>query len=341
MVWKVLAMRLRCLTLFAAIAAMGLPRAGHTQAAGSLVTAEPIVATPAGMQAWRIAYLTTSEDGRAVKVTGMVIAPREAQPREPRAVIAWAHGTSGVAEKCALSTNARFFDATPALGDMIRAGYVVVAPDYPGLGSPITHGYLVGRETGRSVLDAVRAARAIPGAFAGSRFAAWGESQGGHAALWTAIESRTYAPELTLVGTAAAAPPTDLVQNLRLGSDPNVRAMLTAFLAYSWSERLAAPLKTLFNPLERGVVTRLARNNCVDLDASPRIGTILGVAAVRKAMKNKDLGRIEPWASLARRNSPAARAVPGPVFLAQSMADPIVAPQVTLAFARALCRAGR
>src|SRR3546814_2887094 len=76
------------------------------------------------------------------------------------------------------------------------------------------------------LLDAVRAARAIPGAAAGSSFAVWGESQGGHAALWTAIAARSYAPELTLVGTAAAAPPTDLAANLREGSDMNARALL-------------------------------------------------------------------------------------------------------------------
>ena len=42
-----------------------------------------------------------------------------------------------------------------------------------------------------------------------------------------------YAPELQLVGVAAGAPPTDLVQNLSPGSDPSIRAFLTAFTAYS------------------------------------------------------------------------------------------------------------
>src|SRR3546814_9966345 len=88
------------------------------------------------------------------------------------------------------------------------------------------HPYLVGGDTARSVLDAVRAARAIPGAAAGGQFAVWGESQGGHAALWTAIAAKSYAPELRLVGTAAAAPPTDLADTMRKASEPNVRALL-------------------------------------------------------------------------------------------------------------------
>lgn len=321
--------------------AVAFAQPAAAQRAGTLVSADAVVDTPPGMQAWRIAYRTTSQDGASLQVTGMVVAPREALPARPRRVIAWTHGTWGVVERCVLSPSARFFAATPGLEEMIRRGYVVVAPDYPGLGNPMPHGYLVGRETARSVLDAVRAAQAIPGAAAGRGFAVWGESQGGHAALWTASEARSYAPGLTLVATAAAAPPTDLAANLRLGTDANVRTMLTAFVAYSWSERFRAPLGTLFNRSTQGVVTRLARNNCIELGKTPRLGTILGVAAVRRALRNKDLGKIEPWAGIARTNSVTAGLVPGPLLITQTEEDPIVAPAVTLAFARQFCRSGR
>lgn len=310
-------------------------------AAGTLVSAVPVVATPPGMQAWRVAYWTTDQDGRAQRVTGMVIAPREAIPAAPRAVIAWTHGTWGVVEKCAPSLSAKFFDATPALADMVRRGYVVVAPDYPGLGSAMPHPYLIGNETARSVLDSLRAARQIPGAAAGSRFAVWGESQGGHAALWTASLARSYAPELTLVAAAAAAPPTDLPQNLRLGSDANVRAMLTAFTAYSWSVRFDVPLTSLFGRNNQGIARRLAQNNCITLGASPKLGTILGVASIKQGLKGKDMGRIEPWAGIARRNSVDPRNVPGPLLIAQSVNDPVVAPSVTRGFARLRCRTGQ
>lgn len=178
--------------------------------AGMLVSADPVADTPPGQQAWRIRYGTTDGEGRAQVVTGMVIAPREAIPRERRKVIAWTHATWGVAEKCAPSLSDNFFTASPALSQMIAEGYVVVAPDYPGLGTNMVHPYLVGEDTARSVLDAVRAALSIPGAASGTRFAVWGESQGGHAALWTGMLARSYAPGLTLVGTAAAAHPPNL-----------------------------------------------------------------------------------------------------------------------------------
>lgn len=316
----------------------GLPGAIDAQAAGLLISADPVTDTPPGMQAWRIRYWTRTEDNRPVASTGMVVAPREAQPARPRNVISWAHGTSGVAQDCALSTRADFFAITPALGDMIRAGYVVAASDYPGLGTPGPNAYLAGRETARAVIDAVRAARAIPGAYAGNRFAVWGESQGGHAALWTSVEAGSYARDLALVATAAAAPPTNLPRNLAESSDANVRAFLMAFVSHSWSERYGAPMGSLFNPISRGVATRLARNNCVQLDATPRLGTILGVLAIKDAIRDTDIATVPVWGDLARRHSVNPRSLRGPVLIAQSVTDPVVAPQVTRDFARQVCR---
>ena len=48
------------------------------------------------------------------------------------------------------------------LGDMLSQGYIVVATDYPGLGTDGIHPYLIGESEGRAVLDLVRAARRLP-----------------------------------------------------------------------------------------------------------------------------------------------------------------------------------
>ena len=309
------------------------------QRAGDLISAEPVVETPGGMQAWRVAYWTTNAKGQPIRVTGMVVAPREAIPPKPRDVLAWTHGTSGVAMRCAPSLSPNFWTYSPGL-DGVRQGYVVVAPDYPGLGSEGVHPYLVGEDTGRSVLDAIRAARSIPGAAAGSRFAVWGESQGGHASLWTGQIARAYAPELQLVGVAAAAPPTDLVENVRLTPNKTVGAMITAFIGYSWSNHYGAPLSTLGGPQTQGIMTRLAQNNCVEPGKKPRIGAMLGILTLQDRLKTKDLGTIQPWARLARANSPTTTQFGVPLFIAQNPKDELVAPRVTLAHARALCRSG-
>ena len=307
---------------------------------GTLSYSDPVVETPGGAQAWRIRYWTTSDRGRPIEVTGMVVAPREAIPSKPRAVLAWTHGTWGVAEQCAPSRSANFFAATPGLADAIRRGFVIVAPDYPGLGSPTTHAYLGGIEAANSTLDAVRATRRIAGAASGSRFVVWGESQGGHAALWTAQRARAYAPDLQLLGAVAAAPPTDLAANLRAGSDPSVRAFLTAFTAYSWSRHYGAPLASLGNRSTQGVITRLAQNNCIELDKKPRLGTMLGVLALRKSLKNVDLGTIAPWSDYARQNSVMPSPTGVPLLIAQNPNDKVVDPTVTRAFATRFCRNG-
>ena len=328
-----------CLPIIALFALGSTPIAASAQRAGELISAAPVVDTPGGMQAWRIRYWTRSERGRAVQATGMVIAPREAMPARPRDVLAWTHGTWGVASRCAPSLSANFWTATPALQAVSR-GYTVVAADYPGLGGPGVHPFLAGVDTGRSVIDAVRAARGIAGAAAGNRYAVWGESQGGHAALWTGQVARGYAPELTLVGVAAAAPPTDLVENLRQTPNQQLKAFFTALIGYSWSQNYGAPLATLGGPQTRMIMTRLAQNNCIELGAKPKLGMIAGIVTLQSRLKNTDLGTIQPWARLARANSVATRRYDVPLLIAQNPRDDLVAPGVTKTFARAQCRAG-
>ena len=307
---------------------------------GTLVSSDPVVDTPAGAQAWRIRYWTTSDRGQPIEVTGMVVAPREAMPARPRDVVAWTHGTSGVVERCAPSNSPQFFAATPGLTEAMKRGYVVVAPDYPGLGSGTAHAYLGGVSAANATLDAVRAARGIAGAAAGKRFVVWGESQGGHAALWTGQRARAYAPDLNLLGVAAAAPPTDLVENLRGGGDPSVRAFLTAFTAYSWSQHYGAPLASLGNRQTQGIITRLAQNNCIELGKKPKLGAVLGVMALRSSLKNVDLGSIRPWSDIARTNSVPARNPGVPVLITQNPGDKIVSPAVTRAYVAKMCRSG-
>jgi acetyl esterase/lipase len=323
--------------LLAILSALTVPAAA--QPSRYLISAEPMTEAPPGVQAWRVQYWTTNASGARFAVTGIVAAPMEAIPPRPRRVIAWTHGAWGVAEKCAPSLSPNFFAATAGM-DAVQNGYVVVAPDYIGLANPTVHPFLVGADTGQAVLDGVRAAREIPGAAAGSSFAVWGESQGGHAALWTAVSARSYAPDLTLVGTAAAAPPTDLAANLRDGSDKNARALLLSFALHSWSTLYGFSMDGVANRTNQGIITRLAQNNCVSLDKKPKLGTILGILTIVRATKNKDIAKIEPFGSFARANSVDAARVPGPLLIAQSRNDTIVAPSVTRKFAKAVCRRG-
>lgn len=47
-------------------------------------------------------YLSTDLEGNAIAVTGTVVAPAGTSP-EPRPIIAWAHGTTGIRPECGVS----------------------------------------------------------------------------------------------------------------------------------------------------------------------------------------------------------------------------------------------
>ncbi len=67
--------------------------------------------------------------------------PRAIGPTAPAPVIAWAHGTTGIARDCAPSVFPNPFEAGSfyALDDVIANGWVLVATDYVGLGTPGPH----------------------------------------------------------------------------------------------------------------------------------------------------------------------------------------------------------
>lgn len=163
---------------------------------------------PLGSRAWRILYVTSRGEGSPALGSALVVAPANAGPQTP--VIAWAHGTTGIARGCAPSLNNSFDTYGSLPTDALKNGWAVVAPDYIGLGTEGPSPYMIGQGEGRAVLDAVRAAHQIAGMELSPQTAVWGHSQGGHAALWTGILAGSYAPELNIVGVGALAPAADL-----------------------------------------------------------------------------------------------------------------------------------
>lgn len=175
---------------------------------GTLIWSAPFKAIP-GAQAWKVLYHSQSISGRDIAVSGVVVAPTDPPPPGGRPVISWAHGTHGIADQCAPSRTADMVSRLPSIGKLISQGYVVVATDYEGLGTPGTHPYLVGASEARGVLDIARAAKQIRDADASNKTFVWGQSQGGQAALFAGEIAPTYAPELDLLGIISGAPVTD------------------------------------------------------------------------------------------------------------------------------------
>ena len=315
--------------------ATAAPVLARDGSAGSIVATTPLAGAPDGAAAYRIHYRSADTRGQSVVVTAAVLVPRGRAPAFGRDVVVWAHGASGVAENCGLSDKPGLYDQVAGLRALLAAGYVVVAPDYEGLGNPGPHPFLVGIASAHSVIDAVRAARAMPTTRASSRYALFGESLGGFSVLWAASEASRYAPELQLVGVAAAAPPTDLKANLTGGTNAAVRAFLTAYTASSWEKIYAVPLTTVVRPRTAALIRALAKN-CVTLDGF-KLRTKIGMLRLAGQLKNVDLGATPRWAALMRQNSVDPSRLNVPIFVAQGSADAIVAPQVTRAFVQKLC----
>jgi pimeloyl-ACP methyl ester carboxylesterase len=175
---------------------------------GQIIQSEELAA-PQGIRAWFVVYASTGLDGAPVPVSGIVLAPAAAAPDGGFPIVAFAHATTGIADQCAPSKKG-LDGIPPEVRGLVEQGYVVTATDYEGLGTTGIHPYIVGKSEGRSVLDSILAAQALPDAHAGTRAVVIGHSQGGHAAMWTAELAPSYAPGLTLLGAFAASPPTDL-----------------------------------------------------------------------------------------------------------------------------------
>ncbi len=308
-------------------------------AAGTLIQTEPLAGAPDGAKAYRILYRSTGLHGETIAVSGMVVVPASEPPAEGRPIVAWAHPTSGVVPRCAPSLARKRFQFIAGLRSMLARGYAVTATDYPGLGTPEVHPYLVGESEGRAVLDSVRAARQVPGVGSGRRFAVWGHSQGGHAALFTGLLAESYAPELDLVGIAAAAPATELATLLKADLDTSGGRNLTAMTLWSWSRIYDAPIAAVLDPSAIPIVDRLA-NQCLESIYDFVVRGRIEKPLAERFLRVQTFADAEPWSSLLRQNTPGLLPSRIPIFLAQGTNDQLVLPRVTQDYMRRLCRNG-
>ncbi|UDL89216.1 lipase family protein [Mesorhizobium sp. PAMC28654] len=322
-------------------AAFTTGRAQASDLPGSLVSAQRMSGAPDGSTAYRIIYMSTGLSGEPIPVSGVVVVPAGHIPTGGRPIVAWAHPTTGVEPQCGPSRARVFFSSVQGLRDALARGYVVTATDYPGLGIDRAgpHPYLVGTSEGRAVLDSVRAARQIPDAGASDNFAVWGHSQGGHAALYSGLLASAYAPELHLVGVAAAAPATELAELMREDQGTGGGNNITAMTLWSWSRVYVAPIDHVVMPRALPVVNKLA-GKCIErwFDVLDRRGPTR--ALEHSFLSVNDLSDLQPWKHLLADNTPGPLPSRIPVFIAQGTKDNLVRPSVTMAYVKGLCRRG-
>jgi len=307
---------------------------------GAILNVWPLVGgSPDGGEAFRILYQSTGLNGQPIEVSGAVYIPPGKPPAGGRHVIAYGHPTSGVVEKCAPSLMPDNSGLIWGIKSMLAKGYIVVATDYPGLGTPGIHPYLIGISEGRAVLDSVRAARAMPRSGASDRFVLWGHSQGGHAVLYAGEMAESYAPELKLVGIAAAAPATYLAELFDADKSSPAGKELSAMAIYSWSNLYNDPVSSLVEPNAMRVYKTMA-HDCIE-----SVPDSVALDKAERPLQNEKFlkanpAKTKPWSTIMQRNTPGKKPAGGPVFLAQGTADTIVRPYITKQFGNALCKQG-
>lgn len=307
-------------------------------APGSVIRVEPMRLEIPGGRALRMLYSSAHADGSAAASGAMVFIPDREAASSGRPVVAWAHGTVGQGDACAPSRSANpTSQLLPWLGTMMELGWLVVATDYTGLGTPGTELYLVGDQEARDVVTSVQAARSLPDVQASTSWSVFGHSQGGHSALWAGELASELAPDLRLVGVAAAAPAAELAQIVELQWDELAGWVIGAEVARSWPE--AAPGL----PID-GVLTEPALKNyerlaqeCV-LDATAESFARFNV--FKQDFFNTNPLQVPAWSRFVEEQTPQPLPSDVPVFLAQGTLDTVVYAEPNLHLFTSWCDAG-
>jgi len=313
-------------------------------APGSLIAVEPFAPAFPGTAGYRVLYASTDIDGARIPVSGVVFIPLGAPPPQGRNIVAWAHPTTGMAPGCAPSLEnggigaGTLAQSIPGIDRFIAAGDIIAATDYPGMGAPGIHPYLIGDAEGRAIIDSVRATRSLPGADISGKYAVWGHSQGGQAALFAGQIAKAYAPELDLVGVAAAAPPTDMNIELTEPFRSNSGRLLAAYVYYAWSHIYHVPITSIVYPQAVPAVD-IVVTKCIG-NLGQAADAIHSAAALNPVFRSHDPQSIPPWPVLLTENSPGHAPPGAPLLIFQGSDDTTVEPHFTRSFAAAACAKG-
>ena len=282
---------------------------------------------------YRILYHSRSLRGDDIAVSGFVMTPAGEPPAGGWPLVAFAHGTTGLADICAPSHEAEEFVAER--GSYLE-GYAVVATDYEGLGTPGLHPYIVGRSEARGVLDSVRAAHNVnvyegdhrPLISVTDEFVVWGHSQGGHAALHAGQHWQEYAPELQLLGVAAGAPPSQfaLLFDVLLGGPfQGYVAMASGGFAAAYDEIELEQVLT-----DEGIaLTEILERGCTD-----EIFEVFNPIAREDLLKVENPLMVPPWDRVIVENDVNQAPVPVPLVILHGGDDeqiPAISSQFLLA----------
>jgi acetyl esterase/lipase len=289
----------------------------------------------AAADASRIVYLGVGYDGRPRRVGGSVFLPACAPPERGWPVVSYAHGTTGLSERCAPSRTGLSRLERAHVDRWLAAGHVVAATDYEGLDALGPHPYFNGEAVADDVIDVVRAARRLDDRV-GDSWRVVGFSQGGHAALFAGLLATRYAPELDFLGTIAMAPPVGLPTLIDLVTEDG-RRPVSVFVPF-----LLAGLRTSHPDFDARPFLTAEGARLVDIATTATLVDLFRAIGGRTndEIGTTDLSRRPGVAPILRACRVPVTRMDRPVFVTAGAADEIVPVEVVARFAADLGAAG-
>lgn len=289
----------------------------------------------------RVLYSSTEGvDGKGlIAVSGVLYVPKGKAPNGGWPLLAWAHGTVGVADICAPSFTGRFPRDATYLNFWLAKGYAVVASDYQGLGTRGPHPYLLTRPVAYSVLDSIRAVQGKRFGI-GKKVVLIGQSQGGAAAFATSGYAKSYAPELDIRGTVATGTPYFTAEGQAAIDAARPKDMADPLLAYNYLfystvEQLEPGFRLADHVTDRALpVASMAANSCFFGLAQQSVAAGLTRANAFKVDGSVFLRKFAPLMGFETLK------LPMPIFMGAGGKDRDVPPALQLGLARDACVAG-
>lgn len=203
-----------------------------------------------GVALRRVLYLTTGVDGRPTVASALVATP---VGTDPHAVVCYQHATQS--HRVNVPSTPHRLEGVLTSVLFAGAGYVLVAPDYQGLGSGSGHHpYLHAATEASSVTDLLAVLPQVldqTGTRVPRRAVLLGFSQGGHASL-AALESLAATPGgIEVAGVASVAGVHRLLESAGPHTLSGASAHHSTYLAYlatSYSRVYREPLASIVRP---------------------------------------------------------------------------------------------
>ena len=292
-------------------------------------------------QRFLITYRSRGIQTEPIVASGFILLPKGKAPKDGWPVLAWAHGTTGVADTCAPSGDyvngpVHVYQqiVAKALNAWLARGYAVVAPDYQGLGTPGGHPYMNAQSQLHTVVDAVRATHLLKPNQLSNNWFVMGHSQGGAASLAVAAYGQKDAPELNLRGAVALAPGGYQYEGIAeyVATHSQIDTSVAAFfpivlLGAEAADPSLAPAN-LVSP-EMGEILNSARSRCLselqsDLKAAPKtvFKPNVDLAPLTNYLKKQSIENMTPTV---------------PVLLVQGEKDQLVDYRGTYAYYKQVC----